>query len=171
MQYTHKHTHTCRCFIIDFHMFNNTVWHTFASVSQECRKREIIGLSRVHPGVCSLPNHSNISGNSPDHHCPVVMYPLGEENVLNCRSEVAMVFVCVCLRLSFPALPRVTRVICFPFSPAVLIDDHSLFHANTLLLSRVHYSRRVTLGKRGSLVGKDHSLCALHKVTVGKKGP
>lgn len=68
------------------------------------------------------------------------------------------------------ALPRVTRVICFPFSPAVLIDDHSLFHTNTLLLSRVHYSKTLTLGKRGHLLGKHHSLRALHKVTVGKRG-
>lgn len=95
------------------------------------------------------------------------MYPRGEENVLNCSTEVALVFVCV--RISSPVLPRVTGVICFPSSPAVLIDDHSLFHSNTLLLSRVHYSKTVTLGKRGRLMGKQHSIRALHKVTVGKR--
>lgn len=68
-------------------------------------------------------------------------------------------------------LPRVTGVICFPFSPTVLIDDHSLFHTNTLLLSRVHYSKTLALGKRGHLMGKHHSSCALHKVTVELRGP
>lgn len=54
----------------------------------------------------------------------------------------------------------VAGVICFPFSSAVLIDDHSLFHGNTLLLSRVHYCKRSNAGekkKKGggwALVGK-----------------
>lgn len=50
----------------------------------------------------------------------------------------------------------VAGVICFPFSSAVLIDDHSLFHADTLLLSRVHYSERSNAGekKRGGRVGE-----------------
>lgn len=65
--------------------------------------------------------------------------------------------------------PRVTEIICFPFSPTVLIDDHSLFHADTLLLSRVHYSKTLTPGKRGCLMGKYHSLHALHKVKAGKR--
>lgn len=46
-----------------------------------------------------------------------------------------------------------------------------MFHANTLLLSRVHYSKTETLGKRGRPMGKHYSFCALHKVTVGKRGP
>lgn len=82
--------------------------------------------------------------------------------MLNCGSEVAMVCALVCLRLSFPVLPRVTGVICFPFSRAVLIDDHSLFHANTLLLSRVHYSKRVTLGKKRESRGERSILYALY---------
>lgn len=80
-------------------------------------------------------------------------------------------YPCVCAHVSFPVLPRVTRVICFPFSPAALIDDHSLLHANTLLLSRVHYSKTVTLGKIGCLMGKHHSSRASYKVTVGERGP
>lgn len=42
----------------------------------------------------------------------------------------------------------VAGVVCFPFSSAVLIDDHSLFHADTLLLSRVHYSERSNAGEK-----------------------
>lgn len=116
-------------------------------------------------------NHGNIYGTSPYHHCPVVAYSPGAENVLNFSNEVAPVCVrpCVCARKR-SALPGVTGVICSPFSLGVLIDDHSLSHATTLLLSRVHYSKTPTLGKRGHLVGKHHSLRALHKVTVGKGG-
>lgn len=71
----------------------------------------------------------------------------------------------------------VAGVICFPFSSAVLIDDHSLFHGNTLLLSRVHYSERSNAGEErkggrggGSRGKRERSLCALHKVRGGK-GP
>lgn len=90
-------------------------------------------------------------------------FPLGEENVLNCSREVATctLFVCVCCR-------GLAEVICFLVPLAALIDDHSLFRANTPLLSGVHYSKRVSPGKRGSLRGKKHSLCASHKVRVGK---
>lgn len=101
---------------------------------------------------------------------PVVMHPLGEENVLNCSSEVALVFMCV-RTYAFPVLPRVTGVICFPFSPTVLIDDHSLFHANTLLLSRVHYSKTLTLGKRGRLMGKHNFFMCFIQGHSRKKGP
>lgn len=91
--------------------------------------------------------------------------------MLNFSNEVALVCVRMCVYAhKLSVLPRVTGVICFPFSLTVLIDDHSLFHATTLLLSRVHYSKTLTLGKRGHLMGKHHSLRALHKVTVGKEG-
>ena len=89
----------------------------------------------------------------------------GRKNGLNCSSEVAL----VCVHVRFSVIPRVTEIICFPFSPTVLIDDHSLFHADTQLLSRVHYSKTLTPGKRGRLMGKYHSLHALHKVTARKR--
>lgn len=94
------------------------------------------------------------------------MYPRGVENVLNCSREVAHVCVCVCFQTSISAFPRVTRVICFPFSPSVLIDDHSLFHATAPLQSTVHYSKTLTLGKRRRLTGKPRSIHALHKVRL-----
>lgn len=105
---THTHTHTCRYFIIDFHAFNNSLTY-LAFVSQECRKREIIGLSHIPPGGFGLQNHSNISGISPHHHWSAVIILWGENNVLNCRSEGAMVFLRIFLCTSSSKLTRVTK--------------------------------------------------------------
>lgn len=68
----------------------------------------------------------------------------------------------------------VAGVICFTFSFTVLIDDHSLFHADTLLLSRVHYSERSNAGEKkgGALVGKRSVLYVLYtRSEEEEKGP
>lgn len=84
---TTSRTHTCRCFETFTHWI--TLFDIPLCPSPKSAERE--------KWVCSLRNPSGISGISPYHHCPVVVHPLGEQNMLNCRSEVAMVFVLVCL--------------------------------------------------------------------------
>lgn len=59
------------------------------------------------------------------------------------RSLPVCAFPCACCW-------GLAEVVCFPVPLAALIDDHSLFRANSLLLSGVHYSKRVSPGKRES---------------------
>lgn len=89
--------------------------------------------------------------------------------MLNCSPEVAGLRSG--MYISLAVLPRVTKVIRFLLFPAVLIDDHSLFRTNSLLLSRVHYLKTPTLRENGRLMGKYCFLRALNKVTAENMNP
>lgn len=175
---SHKppHTHTCRCFIIDFHTFKlnrPSAWDVpcFSVPPKDAETEKLLDFHAFTQGslVCEI-----IASFKGFHLIIIALLwcILWGRKMCLIAGVRWHGYPHVCVRVSFfPVFPKVTRVIYFPFAPAALIDDHSLFHANTLLLSRVHYSKTVTLGKRGRPVGKHYSFHALHKVTVGKRGP
>lgn len=72
--------------------------------------------------------------------------------MLNCSNKVAQVRGNRHTRVS--VLLKVAKAICFLLSLPFLMDDHSLFHADALLLSRVHYSETLTPVKKRASHGK-----------------
>lgn len=68
--------------------------------------------------------------------------------MLNCSREVAT------------CASRLAEVARFPLPLAALIDDRSLFGANTPLLSGVHYSKSIAGEKRESPGAKTFFMCS-----------